>query len=87
MVRTQIYITQKQYRVLTQKAAVEKTTVSQLIRNLVDRQLSEGKSQYKRKNAGSVLLEMARDAKRLNLKGPSDLASNVDTYLYGEKAK
>lgn len=35
-----------------------------------------------KKNAGSVLLEIAKMAEKLKTKGPSNLSTNIDKYLY-----
>ena len=36
-------------------------------------------------SAGEYLLEMAKEAKKLGFKGPKDLATNIDKYLYGSE--
>jgi hypothetical protein len=44
------------------------------------------KKKVKRKMAaGDFLLKMAQDAVRLGAKGPKDLATNPDKYLYGSQ--
>jgi len=43
------------------------------------------KTKPKFKNAGEWLLSMAKEAERKKWRGPKDLATNMDTYLYGGK--
>lgn len=83
MIRTQIYLTQKQHSSLKKKAASLNTTVSDQIRKIIEKDLEE--RPLKEFNSGSWLLSMAAQAKRMKVKGPKDLASNVDKYLYGRK--
>lgn len=45
----------------------------------------KAKRKKKYKNGGELLMAMAADAERLNAKGPKDLATNPDKYLYGSE--
>lgn len=83
MIRTQIYLTEQQVKILKEHSFTNEETLSQIIRDLIEKEFFKPK-QTKRQNIGDVLLEMADEAKKLNAKGPKDLSSNVDRYLYGE---
>lgn len=83
MVRTQIYLTQKQHSELKKKAASQNSTVSHQIRQLIEKDLKE--EPIEEFNSGSWLLSMAEKAEKMGFKGPKDLASNVDKYLYGRE--
>jgi len=81
MTRTQIYLPRDLINIFRQKAFEENISVSEAIRRALE---SCGQKKKTKKNAGKILLEMARDAERRGVKGPKDLASNVDKYLYGQ---
>jgi hypothetical protein len=88
MIRTQIYLTEKQYRVLKEKSHAENQSIAGVLRMLVDKeivQVKDAAGSKKKKNVGNTLLAMARRAEKEGLSGPPDLASNVDEYLYGDK--
>lgn len=86
MVRTQVYLTELQIKTLKQQAFENDATLAKIIRDLIDKEFIEPKQTKKRKNIGNVLLDMANDAKKMRVKGPKDLASKTDRYLYGEDA-
>lgn len=83
MIRTQIYLTPKQHSSLKKKAGLENSTVSEQIRKIIE--ANEEKSPSEEFNSGAWLLSMAEKAKKMKFKGPKDLASNVDKYLYGRE--
>jgi hypothetical protein len=88
MIRTQIYLTEKQYRVLKEKSHEENESIAGVLRKLVDKeivQVQDKAASNKKKNVGNTLLAMARRAEKECYSGPPDLASNVDAYLYGGK--
>ncbi len=85
MVRTQVYLTSKQHSLLKKKAHAENSTLSEVLRKAIDKDLRVAEKSKKRQNAGEWLLSMAEKAERLGIKGPPDPASNMDKYLYGEK--
>ncbi|MBI4008704.1 CopG family transcriptional regulator [Candidatus Roizmanbacteria bacterium] len=91
MIRTQIYLPQNQISQLKQIAYKEEVSVSEIIRRTLEEKLTmkrkKGKDIKKKKykNVGAWLLSQARMAERQGWKGPRDLASNVDKYLYGRK--
>ncbi|OGK23643.1 hypothetical protein A3A46_02205 [Candidatus Roizmanbacteria bacterium RIFCSPLOWO2_01_FULL_37_13] len=92
MIRTQIYLPENQTEKLKELAYKQHISVSEVVRRTIDEKIIKTKPSVKQKktikkykNAGEWLLSMARDAERRGFKGPKDLASNVDKYLYGGK--
>lgn len=83
MIRTQIYLTQKQHTTLKKKAHAENSTVSHQIRKIIEKDLKE--KPVEEFNSGKWLLSMAEEAEKIGASGPKDLASNVDKYLYGRE--
>lgn len=85
MIRTQVYLTQKQHALLKKKAHEKNTTFSEELRNLINVAFEVTQKKQKRQNAGNWLRAMVEEAEKLGGGGPPDLASNVDKYLYGGK--
>jgi hypothetical protein len=84
MERTQIYLPKNQIKKLKELAYKKKTTVSGLVRDAVDVQYApEIKIMPKKKR--ETLLEFAKRINSIGFKGPKDLATNMDEYLYGGK--
>lgn len=82
MHRTQIYLPAAQMVKLKEIAQCNDTTISQIIRVLLQQGLAPKKKQVHRKNTS--LIEIARRVNATGEKGPRDLAKNMDRYLYGE---
>lgn len=80
MIRTQVYLTEDQYQSIRLKAEREKRATAEVIRDL----LAQGLSQTYKTNAGNALLRLAKLGMELQIKGPSDLSTNIDKYLYEE---
>ena len=78
MIRTQINLTEEQYRRLQLEAKAKSRSVSALVRQALE------KPQSKKKGNAWILLEMAKHAGR---SGQKDLAQNYKRYLYGDKSK
>ena len=91
MVRTQIYLPEDQIARLKQLAYQEDISLSEVIRRAIKEKItlknkkSQVRKERKYKSAGEWLLSMAKEAERKGFKGPKDLASHVDKYLYGKK--
>lgn len=86
MIRTQINLTRKQHRLLKLEARRQDRSVSDLIRETINKQFLKKKKQ---KNT-NVLLELAKNAvdfKKINPDVPDDLVENIDEYLYGKRSK
>ena len=80
MTRTQIYLPQDLINIFRQRAFEENISVSEAIRRALESCETKKKTQ---KNVGKILLAMAQDAEKRKIKGPKDLATNLDKYLYG----
>lgn len=79
MLRTQIYLPEELSQELKLLAKKEEKPTAKLVRELLD----EGvKKRKKKKNAGTILKEIAA----LAVEGPGDLSTNLFDYLYGKKS-
>ncbi|MDP3724253.1 MAG: hypothetical protein Q8R11_01310 [bacterium] len=85
MIRTQIYLSYSQVKSLKQTALEERASVSEIIRSFIDKELSEKKAMRKTLKKKHVLDELLDLSKKMKMSGPSDLATNLDEYLYGDK--
>ena len=86
MLRTQIYFPEEQLRLLKKISWEEEISLSEVIRQLVEEKLVETEKKGKKtKNTGAWLLSLADKAKKMKVKGPKDLASKMNQYLYGQK--
>ena len=81
MIRTQVYIPDQLYQEIGLVAKREKKPRAQVIRETLNEGLEKKKDT---KNAGIALLELAELGKKLRIKGPKDLSTNIDKYLYEE---
>ena len=81
MIRTQVYLTEEQMRDIKLKAKRENKREAEVIRELLTEgmKISTRKSQ---ESTGESLLRLAA----IGGKGPVDLSSRVDDYLYGENS-
>ena len=83
MTRTQVYFPHSQLEYLRQRAREENTSMSEVLRRIV---ADCGQKKPKKKMTTSeLLLSLAREAEERGIKGPKDLSSKVDEYLYGGK--
>lgn len=81
MVKTQVYLTQEDYEDLRHEAFTTKRTMSEIVRFLIRGTLtSTAKHARPTANAGQFMLGLAE---KYGFKGPKHLASNLDSYLYG----
>lgn len=83
MERTQIYLPKSQIKKLKELAQKKKTTFSELVRDAVEVQYGPQKPLPQKKE--ETLPEFAARIQKMGFKGPKDLASNLDDYLYGGK--
>ena len=79
MIRTQVYLTEEQARDIKLKAKQEQKPQAEVIRELLNNSLHHTTS--RRESTGDSLLRLAA----IGGKGPADLSSRVDDYLYGDK--
>ena len=80
MQRTQIYLPENQLGALRKEAFRHNTTVSEIVRNLIDKDFGRLTKTHKKHEA---LFDAAKRINKLGVKGPRDLASKLDAYLYG----
>ncbi|MBU1931656.1 hypothetical protein KJ965_03070 [Patescibacteria group bacterium] len=89
MHRTQIYFPEEHLEILRQEAVKKGVSLARIIRSKVEAKTPAIKTAKKRKTkkikmtGAGLLLKMAKQAEKQGFKGPKDLASNVDKYLYG----
>lgn len=84
MNRTQIYLPQKHINLLRKQAVKQGTTVSHIIRMALRERL-EGARDATKGRPSETLLHFARRIEKTGARGPRDLASHADKYLYGGK--
>ncbi|MBI4137985.1 MAG: hypothetical protein HY482_00080 [Candidatus Wildermuthbacteria bacterium] len=84
MERTQIYLTKNQIKKLREAAKKKNTTVSGMVREAVDVQYGSNVHIPPKQKVES-LTEFAKRIRKMGFKGPKDLATNMDEYLYGGK--
>lgn len=80
MIRTQVYLPKSQIHQLKKEAQKRETTVSEVLRRLIDERLEPSlKTGAKRES----LEKTAKRIRAIKTEGPMDLAQNMDEYLYG----
>lgn len=84
MNRTQIYFPKSRIDELHKVARLRNVTLSEVIRELVEKGLQVEKPIEKKPRKFKSILETAREIQRMGFKGPKDLAQNLDKYLYGD---
>lgn len=80
MKRTQLNLDAKTYYQLVSYARQEKTSISSAARSLI----SKGAEVTFDKKSINPFLELAKVGEKYKMKGPRDLSTNIDYYLYGE---
>ena len=81
MIRTQVYITEDQARDIKLRARRENKHEAEVIRELLNKGMKKSASKAQ-ESTGESLLRLAA----IGGKGPADLSSRVDDYLYGENS-
>lgn len=82
MIRTQVYLHKDQVQEIAFLAKKQKKDKAKVIRTLIQKGIEAEKD---KQSVGNSLLELASLGKVLKLRGPQDLSTNLDTYLYTEK--
>lgn len=77
MIRTQIYLPKDLYQEVNLMAEKENKSKASIIREALEEKLTRKKA-----TTGKTLLEIAQIAKEKQWKGPKDLSTNLDKYLY-----
>jgi len=80
MIRTQVYLTEEQARDIKDRARREQRPDAEVIRELIE----VGRRQI-RISKQKPVAEMLSRLEKLDLTGPTDLSTNHDDYLYGDK--
>lgn len=83
MTRTQIYLPKSQLDALRKRARYESTTMSELLRRMLDVQLRMEKQEKQATSRHESLSDAFRRISKIGKPGPKDLAKNLDHYLYG----
>ena len=81
MIRTQVYLTENQARDIKLRARRENKHEAEVIRELLNEGMKKSASKAL-ESTGESLLRLAT----IGGKGPADLSSHVDDYLYGENS-
>jgi hypothetical protein len=84
MVRTQVFLTEEQARTIKLRSKQERKPKAEVIREFLNRGMQDAPS-LAGKSAGDVLFELAALGKKYGATGPTDLSTNHDDYLYGDK--
>ena len=79
MIRTQVYLTEDQARDIKLQAKRENKREAEVIRELLGEGMKKSTAKAQ-ESTGASLLRLAA----IGGKGPADLSSRVDDYLYGE---
>lgn len=79
MKRTQLNFDEKTYYQLVSYAREKRTSLSGAVRELVSKQISKEKT-----STMGDLLKLIELGKQFKFKGPHNLSTNTDYYLYGE---
>ena len=79
MIRTQVYLTEEQARDIKLRAKWQHKAEAEVIRDLVNAGLKTAPPATK-ESTGDSLLRLAE----IRGKGPADLSTRIDDYLYGE---
>jgi hypothetical protein len=79
MIRTQVYLTEAQARDIKLRARREQKREAEVIRELVSQGLQTSQRE-RQESTGESLLRLAA----IGGKGPADLSTRIDEYLYGE---
>lgn len=78
MIRTQIYLPKTLYQEVDLIAKEEKKTKAQVIRESLEHALKT----RKKETIGEALGKLIDAGKKFHLRGPKDLSTNHDKYLY-----
>jgi len=90
MIKTQIYLTQDDYNELRREAFETKRTMSDIVRKLIQKDLrkTEVNLEFQVEDKVSLPGEFLRNlSKKVQFKGPSELSTNIDHFLYGTPKK
>lgn len=83
MRRLQIYIPEETYQELRTEAYTKNSSIAEVIRQKVSKKTKKAQVNPGKAHA-EAMLKLAKRAEKEGWKGPKDLSSRVDYYLYGE---
>jgi hypothetical protein len=83
MYRTQIYLPKMQRTKLRAAARTRSTTVSHVVRTFIDQGLAGNGTAPPMHKQAKTMFDVLAEIKKRGVKGPRDLAKNMDKYLYG----
>lgn len=81
MVPTTVYLEPETKRQLKRAATIRRCNEADLIRQAIDEGLAH-LQQREQRSSTAGLLKLAEFAKQVGTKGPRDLSTNLDTYLW-----
>lgn len=79
MKRTQLNLDERTYYQLVSYARSKRTSLSETVRELISKQIDK-----ERTSTMGDLLKLVKLGKQFKFKGPHDLSTKIDYYLYGE---
>ena len=85
MHRTHIYLPEEINREIDYLAKLQGKTKAEVTRHVLEAGLKV--VQPKKSGSAKVLLDIAKEAEKLNVSGPRDLSFNHDYYTWGGKKK
>jgi predicted DNA-binding protein len=85
MQRTHIYLPEEINREIAYLARLKGKSKAEVTRNILEAGLKI--IEPKKSSSARALLNIAKEAKKLNVSGPRDLAFNHDYYTWGGKKK
>ncbi len=80
MIRTQVYLTEEQHRMINQLAVQKKKPAAKVLRDLVDQSLKN----QKYPTVKEALMELVKIGKESGATGPTNLSTTIDQELYGD---
>jgi hypothetical protein len=84
MIRTHVYLTENQSQAIKLRSRREQRPEAEVLREIIDKGLTAEDSTGKL-STGQSLLQLAELGKKYGAHGPTDLSTNLDDYLYGDK--
>jgi hypothetical protein len=84
MIRTQVYLTEVQSQAIKLRSRRAQRPEAEVLRDIIDKGLTVEDSTAMM-STGQSLLQLAELGKRYGAHGPTDLSTNLDDYLYGNK--
>jgi len=84
MIRTHVYLTEHQSQAIKLRSRRDQKPEAEVLRDIVDKGLAVEDSTAKM-STGQSLLQLVELGEKYGAHGPTDLSTNLDDYLYGNK--